>query len=150
MAADNGVPRSFPGPGHIETGFEYASLKVDPLKLAPPEIRLLTLRPGVGSDPIKCTVQICSFDDDLHGTYDALSYAWGSKDEQRPITVGNNSEFKIRKNLWLALNRIRDATKERKLWVDAVCINQSSPEEKGEQLGNIEGIYRKCKTCIIW
>jgi hypothetical protein len=150
MAAVNGVSRWFPGPGYMETGFEYASLKLDPLKLAPSEIRLLTLKPGVEPAPIECTVQICSFDDPLYGTYDALSYAWGSKDEQQLITVGRNSEFKIRKNLWLALKRIRDATEERKLWVDAVCINQSCPKEKGEQLGNIEGIYRRCKTCIIW
>ena len=94
--------------------------------------------------------QDCSFNDQLDGTYDALSYAWGSKDDQKPIKVGDNSEFKIRKNLWLALKRIRHATEKRKLWVDAVCINQSSPEEKGEQLGNIEGIYRRCRTCIIW
>lgn len=49
-----------------------------------------------------------------------------------------------------ALRRIRKTDEERTLWVDAICIDQSEPDEKEEQLQKIGTIYKDCEKCMIW
>lgn len=36
------------------------------------------------------------------------------------------------------------------LWVDALCINQDDPEERGEQVVNMASIYRTAEAVIAW
>ncbi|KXX74630.1 Heterokaryon incompatibility protein 6, OR allele [Madurella mycetomatis] len=128
-------------------GYEQA-WSYSPLALDPPEVRLLTLEKGSMEDPIKCEVNIYDFDQKLYGEYETLSYVWGGPEEA--IKVGGNTEFKVKKNLAEALRHIRAEDKTRLLWVDAICINQGDKVEKGQQLGKIGDIYKRCKNCIIW
>jgi hypothetical protein len=63
----------------------------------------------------------------------ALSYAWGDPRETFEIFV-NGDALEVRKNLYLALHRLRKQDSSRPLWVDAVCINQKDLHEKSEQV----------------
>ena len=127
--------------------FEYSRLKLDP-----PQVRLIRLLPGSSDEALVRKVEIDVLNSDLHGKYDALSYAWGDEKNLQTITVEGAAGFKvtITENLWLALHRIRNRQQTRRLWVDAICINQSDPTEKNEQLGKIGEIYRQCAQCIVW
>ncbi|KAH7153758.1 hypothetical protein DER46DRAFT_577590 [Fusarium sp. MPI-SDFR-AT-0072] len=43
----------------------------------------------------------------------------------------------VTKNLHSALLHLRDPERERMLWVDALCINQDDPKERGEQVAKM-------------
>jgi hypothetical protein len=129
-------------------GYQQSEWWYSPLALDPPEVRLLTLKPGSGESLIVCEVYVYDFDEKLHQIYEALSYTW--EGASQAITVNGNSEFEVTGNLSVALRRIRHETQSRLLWVDAICINQKDKVEKSQQLGKIGDIYKHCKNCIIW
>ena len=91
------------------------------------DIRLLTLYQGSGDDDIRCSLKVT----DLYQKpfYEALSYCWGSPNEERLIYL-DKQEVRIRENLWWALRHLRLANEERILWIDALCINQKDIEER--------------------
>ncbi|KAL1850694.1 hypothetical protein Daus18300_012837 [Diaporthe australafricana] len=86
--------------------------------------------------------------------YDALSYTWGTQDETFPITC-NGQTLRVHKNLHDALPclvmrlRQRDSP-ARRIWIDAVCINQPDEEEKIVQIGLMSKIYRHATQVIVW
>lgn len=91
------------------------------------EIRLLHLPPGGEDDEFHCTLSIVSLDDKPQ--YEALSYVWGEDlEDTLPILLQENTVH-IRRNLHSALKGIRYPDCERVLWIDALCIDQKSPEE---------------------
>ncbi|KAF3074268.1 hypothetical protein CFAM422_003475 [Trichoderma lentiforme] len=81
--------------------------------------------------------------------YEALSYVWGSS--QRPhILYIDEKSLPITANLYEVLLRLRDKMIERILWIDAVCIDQTSVEERGEQIQYMAEIYSKANRVIVW
>lgn len=101
-------------------------------------IRLLRLMPcgkeSMEMTEIQCELFTHSLQDRGKGThlYEALSYVWGDPKGSQPIRV-NGKEFHVTANLHAALMRLRDHSLQRILWVDAICINQGSDEEKGDR-----------------
>lgn len=69
--------------------------------------------------------------------------------DSKSITV-NGKRMKISKNLYEALVSIRHPTKARTLWVDQICINQGSLEEKNSQIPLMTFIYSRAKTVLMW
>ncbi|KAK3356407.1 heterokaryon incompatibility protein-domain-containing protein [Lasiosphaeria hispida] len=69
-------------------------------------------------------------------------------------TIGaiTHTEFKIRKNLHDALKQLRRKYGDVYLWVDAICIDQSSEgrEEKQRQLAMMARIYNSAATVCVW
>jgi hypothetical protein len=106
--------------------------------------------------------------------YIALSYAWGSPDEVRLISVNGHS-FTIRLNLFLALSAIlrqkrhiqndgmslegeEDTQKGSKsflpegwryFWIDAICINQDDTQERNHQVQIMGDIYNKAAFVMV-
>jgi Heterokaryon incompatibility protein (HET) len=66
-----------------------------------------------------------------------------------PIQV-NGAEMRITRNLYMALEHIRDDHVDLTLWIDALCINQSDNEEKGEQVIHMTEIYTNAEQTIVW
>lgn len=85
------------------------------------EIRLITLAPGKWRDPIECSLQIVSLDD--NPTYEALSYVWGDASLRKWICL-KDANFDVSKSLEVALRHLRHEDSERVMWIDAICINQ--------------------------
>lgn len=56
----------------------------------------------------------------------------------------------ITTNLYLALLRLRDRSLARIIWVDAICINQESLEERCEQVQLMALIYSKANRVLVW
>ncbi|KAK5125143.1 hypothetical protein LTR85_000819 [Meristemomyces frigidus] len=113
-----------------------------------PWIRLLTLRAGAPDAPINCALSVVTLDS--KPTYDALSYCWGSAKRSVIITVNGKQGFKITENLWAALRRLRNYDGARRIWADAICIDQSNPAERTTHVQNMDGIYSKAKEVCIY
>jgi Heterokaryon incompatibility protein (HET) len=126
----------------MSQGYQYPPL--DPKRR---QIRLVTLESGAWSDKICCIIDVVSFDG--HPIYEALSYVWGDEKDQEDIQL-NDHPFKVTKNLWMVLRRLRDSAVSRVLWIDAICINQSDKNEKSHQVAMMGEIYSSCQKAIIW
>ena len=111
-------------------------------------IRLLKLEQvRLGDEEVRCKI--------FHTTlsecpaYYALSYTWGSEHEERYIFV-DGSRHKVRANLWSFLKQAQDTLPYSILWIDALCIDQQSNEERGHQVQLMGNIYSKAEKVIVW
>ena len=82
-------------------------------------------------------------------TYDALSYVWGSSDDQVTI-VCNSATVPIRKNLYAALVDVWRSHPQKSIWADALCINQGDLPEKSLQVASMHRIYAKAEKVLVW
>ncbi|KAI1505463.1 heterokaryon incompatibility protein-domain-containing protein [Biscogniauxia marginata] len=128
--------------GSRNPGYPYSALDRDD-----PHIRLVTLKPGIWSDKISCTIHVVPFDGQQ--MYETLSYVWGSPDNLKSISL-NDHDFKVTENLWLAMRRLRNPSTPRVIWIDAICINQKDDDEKSQQVAMMGEIYKGCENCVIW
>jgi hypothetical protein len=71
--------------------------------------------------------------------YTALSYTWGPQTDDRRILV-NRRYLLIRRNLWDFLHLARQQYHDRYFWIDAICIDQSSNEERNHQVSMMASI----------
>ncbi|MCJ1351790.1 MAG: hypothetical protein MMC33_001774 [Icmadophila ericetorum] len=110
-------------------------------------IRLLILAPGQSNDPISC--ELYTVDLETSPEYEAISYCWGGPPDERKIACGNRT-LSITKNLYDALQQIRDQKEPRILWTDAICINQMDLIERAKQVQLMGRIYEQCSRCIAW
>lgn len=89
------------------------------------------------------------------GKYQTLSYVWGDPGIKRPILV-DGCTFEVTLNLWSALRRLRNRPGEgeglgvRKMWIDALCINQNDNEERTRQVTMMGTTYARCSEVVIW
>jgi hypothetical protein len=129
-----------------EPRYPYSSL------LSKPEsFRLLRLiRPEHKTAPIKGQL----FNYSLHESetrppqYEALSYVWGDPKKTLPISIDDYC-FDVTENLHAALWSLRDRSVSW-LWVDAICINQLDPKERGHQVRYMAKIYGKASRVLVW
>jgi hypothetical protein len=56
----------------------------------------------------------------------------------------------ITRNLHAALNDLRYKDRERILWADALCINQSDLVERTHQVSLMSSVYGRAALVIVW
>ncbi|KIW57222.1 hypothetical protein, variant [Exophiala xenobiotica] len=111
-------------------------------------IRLMIIEPSRDADAsLEC--QLLSTDLGQHPPYEALSYVWGDLEDTIEISL-QGIGFVVTKNLGTALRRLRLPDKERKLWVDAICINQNFISERNQQVRIMREIYQRAQQVLIW
>jgi Heterokaryon incompatibility protein (HET) len=111
-------------------------------------IRLLVLESATQlSAPIKCGLVYTRLP--LDPLYEALSYTWGTQSPSQCIYL-NGNPFEVTESLEAALRRLRYPSRERTLWVDAICINQNDPEELGKQVQQMRRIYEQAENVVVW
>jgi hypothetical protein len=95
-------------------------------------IRIFELQPGERSEAFQGRFIISSIDEEVH--YDALSYMWA---EAAPVdrVVVDGATIPVAWNLARALDYLRDqqGSEPRRIWIDAICINQNDEIERGHQ-----------------
>jgi ankyrin repeat protein len=126
------------------TDFKYESISLETSSF-----RLLRLLKGYDS-PILCEL----FDpkqtpSGYIGEYAALSYTWGGQLKPCEIVI-NGSKLAVTKNAYLALRDLRYKDKDRVLWIDTLCIDQSNDKEKGLQIQHMGSIYGNAERVLIW
>ncbi len=142
-----------------------------PLDASRKEIRLLTLRAQAELDaPVECKLRNISIEDDgafpnsIRGPdgadvyYSALSYTWGDVKDMVSITV-NGRELEVTRNLEAALRHMRKHQSDQGVlghasaqhwWVDAICIDQTSVQERNNQVSLMTKIFSKASTVHVW
>ncbi|KAG4443877.1 hypothetical protein IFR05_000643 [Cadophora sp. M221] len=81
--------------------------------------------------------------------YEALSYAWGDPVFSHSLKFPGGY-LPITEHLYSALLNLRWEYKPRRLWVDAVCIDQMNDLEKGHQVALMADIYRGTERVLAW
>jgi hypothetical protein len=127
------------------------SISTEPLSYrqlsnADAEIRLLTLQEDPNGSPIRCKLEQVSLFDSP--SYHALSYTWGDPGKTSPIIV-NGHRFEATVNLKAALQILR-AKGHKKLWIDAICINQTDREEQSQQVLRMRSVYARAARVVVW
>jgi hypothetical protein len=123
------------------------------------EFRLVHILPGDWDAPVTCELHVVGAEEGnedgkagKEDEYQTLSYVWGDPDVTRPILV-DGCRFEVTVNLWAALRRLRNRVGEggvRRMWIDALCINQTDNEERTRQVMMMGRTYASCTEVIIW
>jgi Heterokaryon incompatibility protein (HET) len=112
-------------------------------------IRLVTIKHDPDSDPIRCELHTTNLNE-CGLEYDALSYCWGSHEDRCEILL-NCEVFLVTRSLFEALDRIRrSSSKDRVMWIDALCINQADLDERSSQVRQMHKVYGQATTTLIW
>jgi hypothetical protein len=80
----------------------------------------------------------------------ALSYEWGFPSPNDPTILIDSENIITWKNLYDALLHIRLPNQDRRLWIDAICINQSDVLERNHQVHLMGSIYGRASHVIAW
>ncbi|KAI0901070.1 heterokaryon incompatibility protein-domain-containing protein [Annulohypoxylon nitens] len=111
--------------------------------------RVLDLQPAIDPDtPLHASLRYVNLDSDL--LFDAVSYTWGEPIFNEEIIIDQISSIKITANLRDGLVSFRLPTEVRRLWVDAICINQTDDHEKARQIPRMSQIYRGASSVLVW
>ena len=113
----------------------------------PPFTRIMLLRAGVGGEPLSCSLTIISVES--CPPFEALSYVWGQARAVHPVLCDGGA-VSITQNLDDALRSLRLPTQARRLWVDAVCIDQQNLDERSRQVQYMRLIYSRATRVIVW
>ncbi|KAH7393369.1 heterokaryon incompatibility protein-domain-containing protein [Cadophora sp. MPI-SDFR-AT-0126] len=133
----------------VKRAFHSQEFHYNPLDPAQQEIRLLILYGSHPSAPRSGQAELRIVPLGLKPTYEALSYQWGTSLADRSIII-NGQHKAITPNLDLALRSLRYEMLERVLWVDAICIDQTSMKEKSTQVQLMNRIYTEANEVLIW
>ncbi|KAL9107941.1 MAG: hypothetical protein Q9227_007263 [Pyrenula ochraceoflavens] len=130
----------------IAAAFEYPALD-----LSSDCVRLLQLSTRSGGGSIRCKLFTANISD-WHNQYDACSYVWGTETLTKQILI-NGRDFHIFENLFLFLQALQNINRGGRsifLWVDAICINQASLNERNHQVSLMSSIYSKASRTLAW
>jgi hypothetical protein len=115
--------------------------------------RLISLEPGDGADPLSIRL----LNTTLHNTepYEAVSYVWGDASKSGSVQILDNEKdievrIDITHNCQAALESLRRLDSSRVLWIDSICINQSSSAEKTHQLNLMAHIYKNASQVLVY
>ncbi|KAG4436964.1 hypothetical protein IFR05_007534 [Cadophora sp. M221] len=128
----------------VGTPFEYIPLSTDPSGF---EFRLLVVHgASYATEPLVCDLETEVLE--TAAPYDCISYVWGEGAPSKLISL-NGFEVLIGENLWNALKKLR-GEKTRRLWVDAICVNQKNTEERTSQVSKMRDLYAGAAEVAVW
>ena len=111
--------------------------------------RVISLHPAKKiDDPLVCDIFFLDLNCEPY-SYDAVSYVWGEPKFPEVLGCGQHV-LNITTSLAGALRRFRSQSATRRLWVDAVCINQNDNQEKALQVQAMSLIYQRARCCVVY
>ncbi|ETS80103.1 hypothetical protein PFICI_07632 [Pestalotiopsis fici W106-1] len=121
------------------------------------ETRIIELQPAPdASFPLQCRIaELCLSNKDLT-EYEAISYTWGGQVLSECLYVlgddggGQSSVIKITANLRDALQRFRRQDRARRIWADAICIDQRDDSDKAKQIPAMAQIFSGASCVLVW
>ena len=111
-------------------------------------IRLVDILPGSEDDEIAVHFDVHPLSK-VATQYEGLSYVCGKPDPAQNIIV-NGVEAPVGPNLFDALKSLRHRASTRRIWIDAICINQMSLNEKSKEVQKMGPIYGLAKTVNVY
>lgn len=119
-----------------------------PLSVDKKEIRILTLLPDLKDGLVSCTLETLSLNAQ-DCTYDAVSWCWGDATQQKPVIVDGHI-VRIPGNADEVLRKVAIRHGHIRVWIDAICINQSDLEERASQVSIMRQVYSRATKVLIW
>ncbi|KAK4442195.1 heterokaryon incompatibility protein-domain-containing protein [Podospora aff. communis PSN243] len=114
------------------------------------EIRVLQLSPSADHDAeVSATFETERLNSNAPVDFDAVSYMWGEQTHRTSISI-HGFRFEISRHLCSALRTLRHTSRFRRLWIDAICINQADTDERNHQVQLMRTIYQRANTVVIW
>lgn len=118
------------------------------------EIRLFRV---AGSEDGTMIGQIKHFPVNTAPKYTAVSYRWGSTDNNRDIFT-DDGVLLVTSSLHDFLVEVTDPQSRNKTvswprgwsWIDAICINQANLPERNEQVRQMKEIHEHASNLVIW
>lgn len=125
------------------------SLHYGPLPSDEASFRLLRVLPSLKINaPLRCEL-IAGPIRQFAGKYAAGSYVWGASEHNSHILV-NGINVQVRENLADFLRGFRGRATTLTIWIDAICVNQNDPEERGSQVRLMSQIYSNATATYCW
>lgn len=137
------------------------SFVYDELDLTRDQIRLIQLN---HDGPLNLNYIVETFDRLDCPSYEAVSYEWGSANDLQEILL-HGQISRVTSNLHSFLthyassntavytkdeNSLTQVDRSKWLWVDQICINQSSSCEKNHQVRRMASIFEQADNVIVW
>lgn len=79
----------------------------------------------------------------------AVSYTWGREEKSEHLNC-QGALISITPTVDGMLRRFRRPYKTQRLWIDAICLNQSDHGEKSSQIPQMRNIYQSAKKVFVW
>jgi hypothetical protein len=121
--------------------------------LLPDSIRIVLLHPSAQPrSEVHCeliSTSLSSIPKDETLNYTTLSYAWGDTQTAQSIIV-SGERLDVGANLFSALQALRRQDHPIRLWVDALSINQTDPDERSQQVQQMRTIYASAFETVIY
>jgi hypothetical protein len=145
--------------GQSSNGPYYFNLATLNHRSSPSHEFIRLLKPRLVKDHLAaCEIRTFSIDaspkDALNAPgYAALSYSWGDHAAVCSVQLYNGSKkhsFSISRDLREALAAVARLEPSKWLWVDALCIDQSSVEERSDQVQRMKDIYSRAQCVLVW
>ncbi|KAK4444739.1 heterokaryon incompatibility protein-domain-containing protein [Podospora aff. communis PSN243] len=115
-------------------------------------IRLLKLYPSEQPKiSIRCSLMEVQLEHVERGDhpYEAVSYVWGTNIRDYHVFC-RGKKIPVTRNCRVVLKRLRHASEPRLIWIDAICIDQSSVLERNHQVALMGDVYKLAKSVLIW
>ncbi|KAJ8132959.1 hypothetical protein O1611_g671 [Lasiodiplodia mahajangana] len=125
-----------------------------PLAL-PNSTRVVIVEPSNSLEaPIECSLEEVDLDGIASPSgYEALSYVWGERVGTIPI-ICHGKPLLVTPNCHHALIHLRLSSERRRMFIDAICIDQrsgeSSQRERENQVASMGQVYEKALRVVIW
>ena len=121
------------------------------------QIRILSLQPGspVEPDSLVCSISVVDLrKQSVFETFEAVSYAWGEPSLCHTLYCeGGTGCLQITERLHGILQELGPKShiqQPKRLWIDAICIDQQNDVERGHQVGMMYKIYRRASTVQVF
>ncbi|KAE9368268.1 HET-domain-containing protein [Stipitochalara longipes BDJ] len=104
-------------------------------------IRVLVLQHAANrSSPLVGHLEHVELGTSERAIYEPVSYVWGDSTLIH-VLICEDQELRITTSADTVLRRFRHSDKPRRLWIDAICINQKDNDEKMRQVQHMAQIY---------
>ncbi|KAM7187788.1 Heterokaryon incompatibility protein (HET) domain containing protein [Naviculisporaceae sp. PSN 640] len=111
-------------------------------------IRIIVLDPAEkDTDDLHCRIEHIELS--KWPDYEAISYVWGEPVFSKLLHC-EDTVVRITPTLDLALRRFRHKKETKRLWADAVCINQKDRKELSQQVQHMSLIYTSAQSVLVW
>ncbi|KAK1817720.1 hypothetical protein LTR12_007921 [Friedmanniomyces endolithicus] len=111
-------------------------------------MRIAVLQAGHADDSVAFSLELVA-DCRMASAYNALSYCWGYFADMVEVQCDGRAFF-VTRNLRRALQQLRFPDQSRRLWVDAICINQFDVAERSQGVSMMRQIYSGARRVDVW
>lgn len=126
----------------LHSAYSYAPLQGS-------QFRIICISPGSERNYLKCEIIHASLSTPPH--HEAISYTWGSDENPSRVQCSRlGQSLLVTQNRANVMRRVRHETRPRKIWIDAICIDQANTHERSHQVNLMGQIYAKAAQVIIY